>query len=458
MAQQAAGGFAKDPQSANSLFNVGLEFPSIYNALVTMDKKYTLQYIPDALSNIQEMPIGQQQHSWFVEGRREDPVYCTGVSSGTGAGNTPFTVEVTTNQMPPKFVMKFTSALQAETIDGGTPSAGGYTYTFIPMTTSTTAAIVAGDVAAGAQIGWGWPTFENKSKTGYGYLKYPDRYTNFTSIARASCSLDGTDATTATWIKNAAGENMVWFPKQYQRERDGFVYNREKKLWYATSNVNPVTGVCMSPDIDGNMLVQGDGYVNQIDAINIGTYTGQLNSTVLLDYIYAYIDNASIVADTEILCVTGTQGLKQFQNCMEQKYLYQGQYMKEYVTGGQKVALGGRFLKYTVANVTINVVVNPIKDDRLFNTAKNPDGFTKEANGFDFMCMDDGGSPNIIRKVKSAGGINRSMIEKQLPGMVNPMGAGAIAVTAVDGFEVQWLSEEMICVLNPKSCGRLLQN
>ena len=64
---------------------------------------------------------------------------------------------------------------------------------------------------------------------------------------------------------------------------------------------------------------------------------------------------------------------------------------------------------------------------------------------------------NIERKVKGAGGINRSMIIKYLPGMVDPFNQSQmIAVSSRDSFSMEVLSESGMVVRNPLSCGQLI--
>ncbi len=67
------------------------------------------------------------------------------------------------------------------------------------------------------------------------------------------------------------------------------------------------------------------------------------------------------------------------------------------------------------------------------------------------------GVSNIEKKVKGAGGINRSMIIKYIPGMVDPFDQGSMrAANSRDAFTCEILSESGIVVRNPLSCGQLI--
>ena len=67
------------------------------------------------------------------------------------------------------------------------------------------------------------------------------------------------------------------------------------------------------------------------------------------------------------------------------------------------------------------------------------------------------GIANVERKVKGAGGIDRGMIVKYIPGMVDPFDQKSMkAANSRDGFDCEHFSESCIVVRNPLSCGQLI--
>ena len=98
-------------------------------------------------------------------------------------------------------------------------------------------------------------------------------------------------------------------------------------------------------------------------------------------------------------------------------------------------------------------------DDKNLHTDIDPaSGYPKES--FRMVFLNFGttdGVSNIERKIKGAGGIDRSMIVKYLPGMVNPFDQSSmLAVTSRDSFTCEILSHSCIVVRNPLSCGQLI--
>ena len=66
------------------------------------------------------------------------------------------------------------------------------------------------------------------------------------------------------------------------------------------------------------------------------------------------------------------------------------------------------------------------------------------------------GISNVEVKVKGAGGIDRGMIVKYVPGMVNPFDQKSmVASSGKDGFTCEVLSESGLIVRNPLACGQL---
>lgn len=449
------GVYGKDTQVSNSLYAALLKYPEIGKTLILQDKKYTVTYLTEALSSVKEMGIGDKKYQWFVKGRRQEPSTCTGTYSGDGSSGQVFTVETYENFINPNDLVIFYSGAQAIALDGGTPSANGTTYKFRLNVSASGTWDGTVDGTIGKTIGQLSTTFGEGSERGFGSQKYPDTFVNYLSTSRKSLEITGDYLTDVTWISNN-GQSLWFFTHQKDTE-DQFNWEREGKLKYGRSNVDPITGNVYVKDLFGKDLPQGDGYVAQIDSINIDTYSGTLAERRFTDFIYQYKDQAGLTDGESIAVHTGIGGYKMFEYALKDYYIPNG-VLKQDITGGAKIPLGNDYVEYHVAGLRLYLVHDSLKDDRQLFSNLNTDGFTKESYGYDFMNLGtNNGVPNVQRMVKSAGSVNRGMIVKYIPGMVNPFAQNElITSTSNDSFRMEWLSQEMIVVNDPKSCARLL--
>lgn len=453
MPKFSSGASFKDAQESNNLYAVALKRPSISDKLVLQDTQYSTKWITNALSAIKPLDVGSSSHKWAVLGRPQDTSTATGTASSTGSGNALFTIEFYDNYANPYDVITFKSQVQAHVLDGGTRSANGWTYQ-CRLAGSATAALLATDYANNTTVGRGWSTFKEDSERGYGTTKYPDWYINYTSTARLSSSMTGDWLTDITWIKDSKGKDFLWYYRKLETDKDLFNYQREKKLKFAHCNMD-ANGNCLVPDLDGNYLPQGSGTIEQIDGINTQSYGTVLNATTLRDFAYAFAQRASLREGDNVMVECGLQGMKQWENAAELKYLLTGTF-KQDIHGGTAVKIGNTYKTWDIGGIFYSVVHNPVKDDPQFNVNLNPDGFSKEANNFDFYAVTQAdGSPNISRYVKAAGDFDRGMIMKEVSGM---MTTGGVVGTSNDAKRFEFLTEEMVVIENPKRCGRLLQS
>ncbi len=455
----SSGKFGKDTQMSNYLYEARLKFPDISEILTIQDKKYNTDFIVNAFSGLSELPLGENSTQWFVQGRLQDPIYATGTYSGLGTNFSIFTVEFNNNDTNKNYVLITLSGVQIVTLDGGTKTAGGYTYTCKIAAGTTSTVCIASDFAAGAQLGNGWSVFPEKSKTGYGGLKFPDEYTNITSISRRAISISGSALTDVIWL-SIAGQKF-WYFKQERDMEATFKYEREKKLKYARNNVDPATGQILTQDVNGMDLPQGDGYVAQIEGINVDTYSGQLQWNALRDFIYSYKDVAGLVDGDEIMVQTGTYGYREFERCAQDFWAGKdgnSSILRQDQKGGESLILGNMYKRFYIAGIHFHLVFNPVMDDRQFFPNLTSQGYPKESLVFDFINLKSSdGQANIQRMVKSGAGINRGFIAKSVPGMVNPHNQLADVISnSIDAYERQWLSEELLKVADPKSCARLI--
>ena len=127
---------------------------------------------------------------------------------------------------------------------------------------------------------------------------------------------------------------------------------------------------------------------------------------------------------------------------------------------GQEMNIGVNFTSYNALGHTLTLVHCPLFDDpNLHGNSLDPQtGYPVESFRMVFLDMGTtNGVSNIERKVKGAGGIDRGMIVKYIPGMVDPFDQKSMkAANSRDAFTCEMLCESGIIVRNPLSCGQLV--
>jgi hypothetical protein len=137
---------------------------------------------------------------------------------------------------------------------------------------------------------------------------------------------------------------------------------------------------------------------------------------------------------------------------------------------GNKLKAGFQYTKYEGLNgASIKFAYNPLFDDpNEFTTIDPTTGRTLASHDFYLLNVGDyAGSPNISLFQKSGNGYNRGMVSWYEAGGASPGGAGASGSSSgmfdlgsaqmksngKDGYTYHWLTERMLVVQNPQSCG-----
>lgn len=451
-----SGTYGKETQESNALVTNLLKYPEIAKTLIRQYPQYSLNYFLDGTGRFaKEELIGENAFRWPILGRLNRPSTCTGVLTGTGIGNSTFTVEFEENYINPNDVVRFADESQAIVMGEPVPSLGGYTFSFILQTNDPTAVITAAAVAAGLTANTVGSAFPEGSDRGYENHVYPDWYINHIGINRKSKSITGSALTDITWIEN--GGQRVWFFTDEKLMREEFMYQKELDSWYSTSTMD-ANGNSTVIGTDGKPIVKGDGILRQIDAANVDTYNGTLTEKMLTDFLAQLALNTGN-KNAHWLVFTGTAGKVAFHEAMKDLVYPAGNLIYD-ANVGAETEIGVNFTSYNALGYRLTLVHNPLFDDpNLHGNNIDPvSGFPKES--FRMVFLDMGttdGVSNIERKVKGAGGIDRGMIIKYIPGMVNPFDQKSMnAANARDAFTCEILCESGIIVRNPLSCGQLV--
>jgi|TARA_R110002110_G_scaffold175861_2_gene379641 hypothetical protein len=448
------GSYGKDTIENNSLVTNLLKYPEISKAMIRQFPQYSLTYFLEGTGRFaKEALIGDSAFKWSVLGRLNRPSTCTGTQVGTGAANASLVVEFVENYLNPNDIVRFKDGSQAILLDGGSPSAGGTSYIMKLQTNDVAATLATSNTAAGETANTAGSVFEEGSNKGFENHVFPDWHVNYLTTSRKAKSITGTALTDVTWIENNG--QRLWYFTDQNLVMEEYLYQLELSRWYGRSTMD-ANGVSQVVDSKGSALISGDGLLAQIDSANTDTYSGDLTEDVIVDFI-ANLSLNSGKKNNQWMVFTGTAGKVAFHKAMRD-LVFQGNSLIYDMDSGRNLELGVHYTTYNALGHRITLVHNPLFDDPQLHTDLDPiSGYPKESYRMVFMDMGvSNGESNIEVKVKGAGGVDRGMIVKYIPGMVNPFDQKSmVASNAKDGFTCEVLSESGLIVRNTLSCGQL---
>ena len=450
-----SGQYGKETIQENSLVENLLKYPEIASTMIRQYPQYSLNYFVDGTGRFaKEELIGDSKFQWPIQGRLNRPSTFTGTVNGNGAGNTQFSVELEENYLNPNDVVRFRENKNGIVLGEPTPTANGYLYQMRFQSNDPNLQLIADDFTAGRTIGKIGTNFPEGSDRGYENHVYPDWYENYMRINRKAISITGSALTDVTWIENNG--QRLWYYTEHAETMDEFLWERELEDWYGNSTVD-TAGNIVAFDTNGKPIRSGDGILKQIDSSNIDTYNGVLTEERITSFFTTLSLNTGM-QNAHWLVYTGAAGREAFHKAMKDLVVNTGNFIYNAQTGKDQ-ELGVNFTTYFALGQKMTLVHCPIFDEpNLHGNDIDPvSGHPKESFRMVFMNFGmTNGVSNIERKVKGAGGTNRSMLIKYISGMVNPYNHGMEAANAKDAFTCEILSESCMVVRNPLSCGQLV--
>jgi hypothetical protein len=448
------GTYGKDTIENNSLVTNLLKYPEISKALIRQFPQYSLTYFLEGTGRFaKEELIGDNAFKWSILGRLNRASTATGIQNGTGAAHATFTVEFVENYFNPNDVVRFKDGTQAIVLGEPVVSGGGFTFTFKLQTNDPIATLATSNTAVGETANTVGSVFEEGSDKGFENHVYPDWYVNYLTTSRKSKSITGSALTDVTWIENNG--QRLWYFTDQNLVMEEYLYQLELSRWYGKSTMD-INGVSQVSDNNGKPLVAGDGLLAQIDSANTDTYTGALTEDIIVDFI-ANLSLNSGKKNNQWMVFTGTAGKVAFHRAMRD-LVFQGSSLIYDMDAGRNLELGVHYTTYNALGHRITLVHCPLFDDpNLHTDIDAASGYPKESYRMVFMDMGvTNGVSNVEVKVKGAGGVDRGMIVKYIPGMVNPFDQKSmVSSNSKDGFTCEILSESGLIVRNPLSCGQL---
>ena len=253
------------------------------------------------------------------------------------------------------------------------------------------------------------------------------------------------------------------YEKQYQAMTQ-MMEQAERLKWYGKFN-RTSQGEVRLPGENGRPVKIGSGVLEQIATSNRRNYT-QATAKLFREFILDLMDNSQDAANKKFIAFTGKGGMDEFSTAMKDELNKATIVDSKFVTGsGTELTLGAEFTTYKgLLGTELTVVHLPLFDNPVSNRQVHPKtGYPMESYRFvilDFSMY--GGESNISLIAKGTDGINRSLRSWYTSGSHTPPGvaeSGAnkmLASNSLDGWECHFLSETALKVVNPLSCGELV--
>lgn len=445
------GTFSKDTQESNSLAVNAMKYPEIGRKMLQAFPQYGLQANVDGFDKFaKEQIIGSNKFEFFVRGRLNHPVTLTGGGSTSGGSNQAIlTLEAKEDTLNPGDTIMI-GGKEARVQSSAQPSSGGFTYSYQFVNRDNV--LAPSDIVAGNTVGKIATAFEEGSERGYESHMYPDKYANWLTTTRKACSITGDAATDIIWFES--GGQRLWMFQDAVDQMKEFMYEKEKSSWYGQRSVdaNGMSGIIGET---GRQVIKGDGLLAQIDGSNMDSYSGALTEPQITRFL-GHLRMNTGYNGSHYMVYTGMGGFEAFDRAMKDFVVPNGSSGAKYDVEGQRVSIG--FKTFSALGMTITVYHNPIFDDPNLHPDIDPaTGYPKESFRMVFLNWGShDGINNIERKVKGAGGVNRSMVIKQRLGMADvptdKNSSGYIATTR-DAHSVEFLDQSGIILRNPLSCG-----
>ena len=442
---------------SNALVTNLLKYPEISKTLIRQFPQYSLTYFTEGTGRwAKESLIGHNKFEWFIQGRLNRPSHLVSIDGDpTPAGNVvaagvQATITVEEDFLNPNDVIRLADGNQFVLVSGPVANGADFDYQAIGLNSAQSITFGAEVDVASSIVGTVGSAFPEGSKQGYENHVYPDKYVNFLTTFRKAKTVTGSALTDITWIENNG--QRLWYFTDMDNVMNEFLYQKELAFWYGKSSM----------DATGNNyaqgIVTGDGLLAQVSGSNTANYGGMTLTEKQLTQFLADLSYNSGAKEGRYMMFTGTGGRLAFHEAMKE-FVKSGSALVYDVDAGRDLTVGVNYTSYVALGMEIMLVHCPLFDDPNLHSDLDPvSGFPKESFRMVFLDMGvQNGVSNIEVKTKGAGGIDRGMIIKYLPGMVNPFDQKSMmATSAYDGFQMEMLSESGIIVRNPSSCGQLI--
>jgi len=236
-----------------------------------------------------------------------------------------------------------------------------------------------------------------------------------------------------------------------------FMAQKNKALYYSRIN-KTASGNINNKGKSGFELEQGAGLRQQIESSNTVFYpTNNFNIQWLINVLLDLSENKLAEDQRKFLLRTGERGMVQFSQAIQDysnlfvRILDDNRIAK---VGGNALEFSGQFMRFKgPQGIEIDVMHDPIKDDRVDNKELHPNGGVAESYVYDILDVGTSNGESNIRKVVCKGSED---IKGYIAGLRDPYspfgGAPKVMSTAIDGYSVHRMWIGGVQVTDPTRC------
>lgn len=318
-----------------------------------------------------------------------------------------------------------------------------------------------GNSSGQKRIFGGHTTVGERSRRGYGYFTYPDRYIQHTTKQRKSFSISG-DANTneVVWYEVNGSKGFAFEAEKQQRLH--MLLEDEHQKWEGVSTMRDPYGNLLSTptmfDEENQPIVAGDGVNRQIEGANdsfVGPNGAEYDD--FADMVRRLKKKRDVEGSYPLYCITGDEGIENAERIIGQRAKDMGM---QYVVnqndniGGAEITVGFKFRKMNIAGEQIIFVENPAWNDPEKYPFANSRGLNLQANKYTFLDFRpiENGKKNVEILTRGRKGINRNLVYHWEWGMT---GGAERPDTPVDANTFHMFKENGIVVYDTSSCGTI---
>lgn len=462
----------------NSLAQALLTKPEISSTLAyAFGDKYHLQYLTQGSGRVDTgrvkdrfKTIGNSEFMWALQGMLHKSIPITGAVSPSvniGKGVTPFTIPLSQKYFGLGDVVRFEDGTLARVQQQPDPQGNDFLYTFQLVTGDRTDVVDVADTALGKELSFEYSAFEEHSEGGTSKEAFPMWFKNQMTTSRLRHGMSGGAQTDVIVLQSTQGggakPKALWAPEKTYQQMLEWQKAAERQRWYGIYN-RTADGEVLLPGSNGRPVLTGAGVLQQIAKSNKRTYNVG-SEKLYREFISDLMMNSRDSENKKFFAFTGRGGMDEFNTAMRDAIKATSIIDTHLVTrNGMNLTFGSDFTTYKGLNGTeVTVVHNPIFDDPVHNRKLHPQtNLPQESYRFVVLDFSDyGGEPNISMLAKGADGINRSMVMWFEAGSTTPDGGDAgtklmMRSNSLDGYAVNFLSETLIKIINPLSCGEIV--
>lgn len=336
-----------------------------------------------------------------------------------------------------------------------------YTFKCFPGDTFSYTTWVSGQSGVKTCFG-GYSMYGERSQRGYAAFHTPDKFVNHTTVQRKSWSMSGHVNTQKVRWYEGGGKRGYSYEAEAQ-SRAQFLLEDEFQKWWGKSTMRDSYGNLLSRpaiyDSDGEPVIAGDGYVEQIRGANdyeASNTDGTFTYTDLSDMLSELKKKKDMIEGNRWVAVTGSDGMANAHTVASAQLSASTpivNIVNNDKVGGAEPSVGYNFKTLNIGGQQVTFVENPMMDDSEKFPRRLSNGKLAMSNTVYMLdlSVNEVGKSNV--EIRSAGreGVNRNIVyhwENGMTGQGKPM-------NSKDAMSFHMLKENIISVYRTVSQGIL---